>query len=213
MFRYEAGKFKFDPLGGEVFPKVLVQLPADEVMLNILRMVDEWPEIEKKAPSPTKVLQKTGTLEKHGIELSKAHNAVYRLVDGTKSVQEIIDMSLVGKFATLEILASLLEGGDIKEVGIAAACLLGVWIGIINLPHSAPRLLFPIQARIFMDEPSGQGVFLPRICRAAKKGTGGVGQKDLFFGAGEIPREREGTGRCRDIDGKGFAGGRCPERK
>ncbi len=40
------------------------------------------------------------------------------MVDGTRSVQEIIDMSVVGKFATLEILASLLEGGDIKEVGI-----------------------------------------------------------------------------------------------
>jgi hypothetical protein len=118
VFRLEAGKFKFDPLSGEAFPKVSVQLPADEVMLNILKMVDEWPEIEKKAPSPTMVLQKSGTLEKHGIELSEAHNAVYRMVDGTRSVQEIIDMSLVGKFATLEILASLLEGGDIKEVGI-----------------------------------------------------------------------------------------------
>ena len=118
VFRLEGGKFKFDPLSSEAFPKVSVQLPADEVMLNILKMVDEWPEIEKKAPSLTMVLQKSGTLEEHGIELSEAHDAVYRMVDGTRSVQEIIDMSLVGKFATLEILASLLEGGDIKEMGI-----------------------------------------------------------------------------------------------
>jgi hypothetical protein len=118
VFRLEGGKFKFDPLSGEAFPKVSVQLPADEVMLNILKMVDEWPEIEKKAPSLTMVLQKSGTLEEHGIELSEAHDAVYRTVDGSRSVQEIIDVSLVGRFATLEILASLLEGGDIKEVGI-----------------------------------------------------------------------------------------------
>jgi len=118
VFRLEGGKFKFDPLSGEAFPKVSVQLPADEVMLNILKMVDEWPEIEKKAPSPTMVLQKSGTLEEHGIELAEAHDAVYRMVDGTRSVQEIIEMSLAGKFATLEILASLIEGGDIKEVGI-----------------------------------------------------------------------------------------------
>jgi hypothetical protein len=123
VFRYEAGKFKFDPLSGEAFPKVSVQLPADEVMLNILKMVDEWPEIEKKAPSPTVVLQKTGTLKEHGIELSEAHDAVYRLVDGARSVKEIIEMSLVGKFSTLEILASLLEGGDIKEVGIKRGAL------------------------------------------------------------------------------------------
>jgi hypothetical protein len=118
VFRLEGGKFKFDPLSKEAFPKVSVQLPADEVMLNILKMVDEWPEIEKKAPSLTMVLQKSGTLEKHGIELSEAHDAVYRIVDGSRSVQEIIDVSLVGKFATLEILATLLEGGDIKEAGI-----------------------------------------------------------------------------------------------
>jgi hypothetical protein len=123
MFRFEAGKFKFDPLTGDAFPKVSVQLHADEVMLNILKMVDEWPEIEKKAPSPTMILQKTGTLEEHGIELSEAHDAVYRLVDGTRNVQEIIDMSLAGKFTTLEILASLLEGGDIKELGIKRGAL------------------------------------------------------------------------------------------
>lgn len=118
VFRLEGGKFKFDPLSGEAFPKVSVHLPADEVMLNILKMVDEWPEIEKKAPSLTMVLQKSGTLEKHGIELSETHDAVYRMVDGSRSVQEIIDVSVVGRFATLEILASLLEGGDIKEMGI-----------------------------------------------------------------------------------------------
>ena len=35
-----------------------------------------------------------------------------------RSVQEIVEVSLLGKFATLEILASLLEGGDIQEAGI-----------------------------------------------------------------------------------------------
>jgi hypothetical protein len=123
VFRLEAGKFKFDPLAGEAFPKVSVQLHADEVMLNILKMVDEWPEIEKKVPSPTIVLQKAGTLERHGIDLSEAHDSVYQLVNGTRTVQEIIDMSIVGKFATLEILASLLEGGDIKELGVKRGTL------------------------------------------------------------------------------------------
>jgi hypothetical protein len=112
------GRFKFEALLGERFPAVSVQLNADEVMLNILKMVDEWPEMEKKVPPPTMILQKAGTLEKHGITLSEDHDAVYRLVDGTKSVQDIIDMSLLSKFATLEILASLLAEGDIKEVGL-----------------------------------------------------------------------------------------------
>lgn len=121
VFRLEVGKFEFDPLPAAEFPKVSVQLHADEVMLNILKMVDEWPEIEKRVPPPTMILQKTKTLEEHGIELSEDHDAVYRLVDGARSVQEIVEISLLGKFATLEILAGLLEGGDIREMGIKRA--------------------------------------------------------------------------------------------
>lgn len=118
VFRLETGKFEFEPLPAEEFPKVSVQLHADEVMLNILKMVDEWPEIEKKVPPPSMILNKTRTLEEHGITLSEDHDAVYRLVDGKRSVQEIVEVSLLGKFATLEILASLLEGGDIEEVNL-----------------------------------------------------------------------------------------------
>jgi hypothetical protein len=118
VFRLQEGRFKFQALPVGKSPTLSVQLNADEVMLNILKMVDEWPEIEKKVPPSTMILQKAGTLEKHGITLSEDQDAVYRLVDGVKSVQDIIDMSLLGKFATLEILASLLEEGNVKEVGI-----------------------------------------------------------------------------------------------
>jgi hypothetical protein len=121
VFRLEVGKFEFKPVPAEAFPRLSVQLHADEVMLNILKMVDEWPEIEKRVPPPTMILKKTKALEEHGISLSEDHDAVYRLVDGNRSVQEVIEVSLLGKFATLEILASLLEGGDIKEVGIRRA--------------------------------------------------------------------------------------------
>lgn len=204
VFRYETGKFKFDPLSGEAFPKVSVQLPADEVMLNILRMVDEWPEIEKKAPSPTKVLQKTGALEKHGIELSEAHDAVYRLVDGTRSVQEIIDMSLVGKFATLEILASLLEGGDIKEVDIKRGALpakaapkvevkrqrpayrgyaLGLSISFILLVVS----FFPFKLAFLWTNHHGEGRSLNGYAERMRKERVEWGRKIFFLERGRYP--------------------------
>jgi hypothetical protein len=117
IFRLKEGKFQFAPPTDTKAPKISAQLNADEVMLNILKMVDEWPEIEKKVPPTAMVLQKSGTLEQHGITLSEDHDAVYRLVDGTRSVREIVEMSLLGKFSTLEILAGLLEGGDIKAKG------------------------------------------------------------------------------------------------
>lgn len=144
LFRMEGGRFKFEPLPGDVFPKVTLQLNADEVMLNILKMVDEWPQMEKKLPPPNAVLQKTGALEGHGIELTEAHAAVYRLVDGKRSVQEIVDMSVLGKFATLEILVSLLEGGDIKEIGVKRAAMPPEVKGVVAPPVRDLRLRYAI---------------------------------------------------------------------
>ncbi|OGP85571.1 MAG: hypothetical protein A2Z08_07370 [Deltaproteobacteria bacterium RBG_16_54_11] len=207
VFRLEAGKFKFDALTGEAFPKISLQLHADEVMLNILKMVDEWPEIEKKAPSPTMVLQKAGTLEKHGIDLSEAHASVYRLVDGTRSVQEIIDMSLVGKFATLEILASLLEGGDIKELGIKRGALpaqaaprvevrrqrpayarygLGLLISFILLLVS----LFPFKLAFLWTDHRGEGYSLRGYAERMRQERVEWGRKIFFLERGRYPESR-----------------------
>jgi len=144
VFRLETGKFKFEPLSAAEFPKVSVQLHADEVMLNILKMVDEWPEIEKKVPPPTMILHTTKTLQEHGITLSEDHDAIYRLVDGKRSVQEIVEVSLLGKFATLEILASLLEGGDIKEVGIKRT-------------GEAPPTMRPMFKKVLPEKPASVG--------------------------------------------------------
>jgi hypothetical protein len=202
VFRLEGGKFKFDPLSGEAFPKVSVQLPADEVMLNILKMVDEWPEIEKKAPSLTMVLQKSGTLEKHGIELSETHDAVYRMVDGSRSVQEIIDVSPVGKFATLEILASLLEGGDIKEAGIKRGLPsarvaprvvmqrphyrgygVGLLISFILLLIS----FFPFKPAFLWMDHRGEGSFLQGYAERMRGERVEWGRKIFFLERGRYP--------------------------
>jgi len=223
LFRLEGGKFKFDPLAGEAFPKVSVQLHADEVMLNILKMVDEWPEIEKKAPPPTMALQKTGTLEKHGIDLSEAHDAVYRLVDGTRSVQEIIDMSLVGKFATLEILASLLEGGDIKQLGTKrgekpaqAAPKAEVWsqksahvrygvgfcIAFILLLVS----FFPFKLAFLWTDPHGEGYALQGYAERMRRERVEWGRKIFFLQQGRYPenlRELVDAGILAEKDLKG----------
>jgi Domain of unknown function (DUF4388) len=224
VFRYEAGKFKFDPLSGEVSPKVSIQLPADEVMLNILRMVDEWPEIEKKAPAPTMILQKSGTLEEHGIELSDAHAAVYRLVNGTRSVQEIIDMSLVGKFTTLEILGSLLEGGDIREAGIKRSVVpskvparvaprvevkrqgltqrgyvVGFAISLILLLVS----LFPFKLAFLWTNHQGEGRSLKGYAEGLRKERVEWGKKIFFLERGRYPesaRELVGAGIVDDKD-------------
>jgi hypothetical protein len=115
VFKLSEGHFKFDILPQSEFPKIAVALSSEEVMLNILRMVDEWPEIEKRVAPPHVVLEHSGALEELGLELPEDHETVYRLVDGVRNVREIGELSVLGKFATLEVLADLLESGYVRR--------------------------------------------------------------------------------------------------
>jgi hypothetical protein len=129
LFWWEEGEFSFDIKLVESYKKVPFALSTEQVMLNILRMVDEWSEIEKKIFSPNLVFKKS--LEGHGKsdsaltlpsdirkDLSTEQESIYKLVDGSRSVQDIIDRSLLGKFNASEILAYLLEVGLIEIVTV-----------------------------------------------------------------------------------------------
>jgi hypothetical protein len=49
---------------------------------------------------------------------------IYNLVDGTRTVQEIIDRSLLGKFYASEILLNLMEMGFVEVAGIRTPSLV-----------------------------------------------------------------------------------------
>src|SRR4030042_1430598 len=58
LFWWEDGHFNFDLKLVESYKKIPFALSTEQVLLNILRMVDEWSEIEKKIFSPHLVFRK-----------------------------------------------------------------------------------------------------------------------------------------------------------
>ena len=118
LFHWQEGGFRFEALPVKIPGKVSFFLDVEEIMLNILRMVDESSQIEKKIPTKYLILKSTGMLEREGKELPWDRKMIYELVDGKRSVHEIINNSLFGQFFTLEIISELLEKGYIKPVGI-----------------------------------------------------------------------------------------------
>jgi hypothetical protein len=135
LFWWEDGTFNFDLKLVESYKKIPFALSTEQVLLNILRMVDEWSEIEKKIFSPHLVFKKSpGLLEKstEGLspqsylkeKLTSEQELIYNLLDGTRTVQEVIDRSLLGKFNASEILLNLLEMGLIEIVGIRTPSLV-----------------------------------------------------------------------------------------
>ena len=98
-------------------------------------MVDEWSEIEKKIFSPHLVFRKTHgggeqTVDALSLpndlrkELTSEQELIYKLADGTWTVQEIIDRSLLGRFNTSEILSYLLEVGLIEIASVQSPSLV-----------------------------------------------------------------------------------------
>ena len=133
LFWWEDGSFNFDLKLVESYKKIPFALSTEQVLLSILRMVDEWSEIEKKIFSPYLIFKKAMSGEEKGAlapkyyfeeKLVSEQELIYNLVDGTRTVQDIIDRSLVGKFNACEILMNLLEMGLIEVVGLQTPSLI-----------------------------------------------------------------------------------------
>ncbi len=133
LFWWEDGNFNFDLKLVESYKKIPFALSTEQVLLNILRMVDEWSEIEKKIFSPYLIFKKSvGGGEKGGLspqqylkeKLTSEQELIYNLVEGTRTVQDIIDRSLLGKFNASETLLNLLEMGLIEVVGLQTPSLI-----------------------------------------------------------------------------------------
>jgi hypothetical protein len=135
LFWWEDGNFNFDLKLVESYKKIPFALSTEQVLLNILRMVDEWSEIEKKVSSPHLVFKRVLTLEGKSVDalspqsylkekLNSEQELIYNMVDGTRTVQEIIDRSLLGKFNASEILVDLSEMGLIEMGGVRTPSLI-----------------------------------------------------------------------------------------
>jgi hypothetical protein len=129
LFWWEDGYFNFDLKLVESYKKIPFALSTEQVLLNILRLVDEWSEIEKKIFSPHMVFKKVLRLEERSVsglpsqsylkeKLTSEQELIYNLVDGVKTVQDIIDRSLLGKFNASENLVELFEMGLIEMAGV-----------------------------------------------------------------------------------------------
>jgi hypothetical protein len=119
----------------ESYKKIPFALSTEQVLLNILRMVDEWSEIEKKIFSPHLVFKRTLWLEEKSVDglppqsylkekLNSEQELIYNLIDGARTVQEIIDRSLLGKFNACEIIVDLSEMGLIEKGGVRTPSLI-----------------------------------------------------------------------------------------
>ncbi len=98
-------------------------LPAEQVLMDGLRMVDEWSAFADRAPSPNTQLRRRGSLEEFRTSEAAQHSPnpaqtekIYLLVDGRSPLSRVVDLSRLGTFLATRIVVDLMRAGWIEAV-------------------------------------------------------------------------------------------------
>jgi tetratricopeptide (TPR) repeat protein len=120
LFTWSQGSFHFDPdQRPEEEGIFLVDIPAENLLLEGARRVDEWSLIEKKIPSLDLVFEvvKDPEQSEEEVELTRHQVRVLPLVDGSRTVNEIVTESGLVEFDVGKSLYGLLQAGFLQRAG------------------------------------------------------------------------------------------------
>jgi len=148
VFRWRDGHYSFAPAETVDYDREnFVPMSADFILMEGIRMVDEWPIIEKKIPSFDIVFRAavdSGMIEvgagggddvlpglaepkrsaassSSKIRLTPDEERIFRRVDGTRTVQAIIDATGMGEFEVCRTLYDFLNRNIIVPAGRSEA--------------------------------------------------------------------------------------------
>jgi hypothetical protein len=124
LFKWNGGTFRFESIKASYDPNLVEPLASEYLLLDVLRMVDEWPLLAERIPSFDLVLQKVNpmaTLDAlAGTSWEKKRTfqmeVLFELVDGQRTIQEVMDLSFVGEFDTCKNLIMLMDAGMIEPL-------------------------------------------------------------------------------------------------
>ncbi|OPX18071.1 hypothetical protein BXT86_03110 [candidate division WOR-3 bacterium 4484_100] len=113
MLTWEKGYFNFE---ADLLPdpdQYTVQLSSQELLLEGARRIDEWRKIEDKLPPFETPLVKKENVD--NIPLTEQESKIMALVDGTRSIDEILKLSEYDFFETCRTIYGLLSAGFLEK--------------------------------------------------------------------------------------------------
>ena len=244
LFRWTDAEYVFDQqdridYDHEYFRPIQVE----SLLMEGARMVDEWPIIQKVVRSPELVYQRVAVgqrvepaegaddIEEIGeatfvrsrerrdgpIRISKAEWAVYELVDGRRTISDIVDRTFLSDFEGSKAFYDLLSRGLIEEAR-RTGFVDETGTFSVEMPSVRPRLPF---ASVFVgfrprgDPPGGIAASIPEprerlhVSAAARGGPGGVPEGRL-----PVPAPADvGSNRRLLPDAGPFSGVPCGDRQ
>jgi len=113
LFQWKEGSYAFHAKSVTFNENVFTPLALEHIILDVLRMMDEWPDIMKAIGSMNTVFKKSDRSFSEGDEvveekMSHEQRIVFNLVDGHSNVQGVVDKSLLGKFTTAKSIKEIM---------------------------------------------------------------------------------------------------------
>jgi hypothetical protein len=144
VLRWTKGSFDFraQPVEHSRDPATL--LGAEQILMDGLRMLDEWRELSSRVPKDQTVFSRFGRFESYAASPAASEESparlestrkLFALIDGRLSARRVIDLALVGTFEGMRMLTALQESGVIKPIGSAEHRLGGSSSDAGSLPR------------------------------------------------------------------------------
>ena len=125
LLRWQRGAFDFHNQPVEHTRSFDSLLGAEQILMDGLRMVDEWQSFSEIVPQDA-VFQRAAGFEEYRrratLDSSLMDDAerVYQLIDGRIAVRRVVDLSLLGTFDAVRLLADLSRAEVIETLDAAA---------------------------------------------------------------------------------------------
>ncbi len=123
LFSWKEGEFIFKEGQLPASREGLVDLNTMNIIMEGTRRIDEWVEIQKVLPSDHQILRVSATpqVKSDEVTISLDEFRVLTLIDGSRTVQEILGQSPLGDFATSRAVYKLLLGKLVEISGTKEA--------------------------------------------------------------------------------------------
>jgi len=170
LFKMSEGNYRFDPAAVDYNPEFVEHLEVDNILLEAVQQIDEWPALESKIPRSSIVFEQDqfaqekvevvdeverafsdvkSTEPSNGnlIPVSPQEMAILQLIDGKRSVKKIVAMSEIGTFNTYQAIATLMGIKIItQKEGVEVAEEVSSKVPALDLPvrEEAPQ---PVEAK------------------------------------------------------------------
>lgn len=127
LFSWAEGEFSFDEGAAPQNVQLLVNLSTMNIIMEGTRRIDEWLEIQKVLPPNDVLLRIRMTPKKKTDEivLSMDEFKIISIINGERTLTDLIEASPVGEFPTCRALYKLIVAGLVEGAGKAAEDKIG----------------------------------------------------------------------------------------